>query len=89
MNKNGAAPGREPRADAHRLNGRYATDKGNSSAIRAEAIPRIQAIITNAAASLLGDLDPETALLSTVRLGESVLCWIEVDLAERELAIAS
>lgn len=89
MNQNGAAPGSEPRAVAQKSNGRYATDKGTSSAIQAEAIPRIQAIVSIAAASLLGDVESEAALISTVKLGEAALRWIAVDIDERELAVAS
>jgi len=61
----------------------------STSHLLAEVAPRLEAIATNAAAAMLGDLDHEIALASTARLADAAAHWLLVELGERELARAS
>ena len=55
----------------------------------AEVLARAEAIATNAAAALMGDLDRDLALVSAVRLAERIVREIEVSAQEHILARAS
>lgn len=88
MSCKNTAPGAESPRAAHNSNGRYATHQATKGIIEREAIPRLEALASNAAAGLMGRVAAEDALTSSIRLADSVRRWIEVESAERHLAVA-
>jgi hypothetical protein len=88
MSCKNTAPSAESLRAAHNSNGRYATHQATNGIIESEAIPRLEVLASNAAAGLMGRMTAEDALISSIRLGDSVRRWIEVESADRHLAVA-